>query len=303
MTTFFLNDVLPQKSDRDIQAAFEQMVCMTTLLAKKPDLKLTRPIITAVPPNSIIICGITLSRLIESCANRDVRTAAQFLFTQNLIASHENALSEKDQEELLEKGYKFQGEDAINLMIAHRMSWPLLSIPLAEYLEHDTLDILNEGGNTISAINYYAQEDISFIERWLFEKANQGADGLTRFKGLFEKHGITITPSFEKNWNNAPVELQQIAFERFKAALRKDMLFPIRKDDDLIKKCEVKRNVSVYELRQLGSGLRIYFGYQDDGSIIMAGLHTKAESDGKEQTADINKAAREISKAKMLALR
>lgn len=301
MTTFFLNDILPQNSDRNIQAAFEQTVRMATLLAQKPELNLTRPIITAVQPGKITVCGIALSRLIESCANRDVRTAAQFLFTQNLIASHEHALSEEEQDKLLQNSYTFQNKNATNLVIAHWMSWPLLSIPLAEYLEHTTLKVTLANEDAINIANYYAQNDTAFIEQWLLEKANKDAEGLEAFKGLFVGHGIIVTSSFEKNWNNAPSELQKIATERFTTALRRNILFPIKKDDDLIKKCEVKGDESVYEIRQLGSGLRVYFGYHDNGSIVMAGLHTKAESVGKEQTADINKAAREIRKAKILA--
>ena len=91
--------------------------------------------------------------------------------------------------------------------------------------------------------------------------------------------------------------MQELAYERFKVAVDKRWLFPIHVDNNLIKKVVAKGTRQVYELRQEGQGLRIYFGYSDDASkIIMAGFHTKAESVGTEQTLDINQAARQINK-------
>lgn len=301
MTTFFLNDILPQSTDRDVQSSFEKIVRKATLLSQRPELQLSRPIVTAVQPSSIKICGIALPKLIASCSNRDIRTAAQFLFTQNLIASHESALMEDEIDSIVINEYTLNNADATNLLIAHRMSWPLLSLPLADYLEHDELEVTPADGENVCVANYYAQDDTAYIEHWLLAKAHESSEGIERFKALFVTHGIVLTTAFVKDWDDASLELQQIALERFATALQHGMLFPIRKDDDLIKKCEVKGTDAVYELRQLGSGLRVYFGYADDNTIVMAGLHTKSESVGKEQTADINKAAREIKKACLLS--
>lgn len=297
MTTFYFNEILPEQSERDVQWAFEQTIRQIALLSGKTELELTRPIITGTSPNNILICGKSLTALIDSCPNRDLRTEAQFIFTQNLIASHENALPNDTVNSLLEASYTFHRKGAMNLAIAYHMKWPLVSLPLADYLEQDELSVESDVAEILSIPNYYAQQDTSYIERWLLDEANEGAEGLDLLKSLFVEKGVIITNTFNKNWNNAPEILRKLAINRFRLAIENKMIFPVKSDDDLIKKCEVKGSEFVYELRQLGSGLRIYFGYTTNGKIILASLHTKAESRGREQTMDINSAAREIRKA------
>jgi len=297
MTTFYFNEILPEQSESDVQLAFEQTIRQIALLSGKTELELTRPIITGTSPNSILICGKSLTALIDACPNRDLRTEAQFIFTQNLITSHENALPTDTVNDLIEASYSFQGKGAINLAIAYHMKWPLVSLPLANYLEQNELTVESDVAEKLSIPNYYAQQDTSYIERWLLDKANEGAEGLDLLKSLFVEKGAIMTNTFNKNWNDAPERLRKLTINRFKLAIDNKMIFPIKADDDLIKKCEVKGNESVYELRQRGSGLRIYFGYTTNGQIILVSLHTKSESLGREQTMDINSAAREIRKA------
>ena len=131
MTTFYFNEILPEQSESDVQLAFEQTIIQIALLSGKTELELTRPIITGTSPNSILICGKSLTALIDACPNRDLRTEAQFIFTQNLIASHENALPNDTVNDLIEASYSFQGKGAMNLAIAYHMKWPLVSLPLA----------------------------------------------------------------------------------------------------------------------------------------------------------------------------
>ena len=296
MTTFYFNEILPEKSEIDVQWAFEQTVRQIALLSGKTELELTRPIITGTSLNNILICGKSLTALIDACPNRDLRTEAQFIFTQNFIALHENALPIDTVNSLLEASYTLHKKGAMNLAIAYHMKWPLVSLPLADYLKQNELTIESDVAGELSIPNYYAQQDTSYIERWLLDKANEGAEGLDLLKSLFDEKGVVITNTFYKNWNDAPEILRKLAINRFKLAIDNKMIFPVKSDDDLIKKCEVKGNESVYELRQQGSGLRIYFGYTTNGHIILASLHTKAKSIGREQTIDINSAARDIRK-------
>lgn len=297
MTTFYFNEFLPERSECDILQVFEQAIRQIVLLIGKAELKLTRPIITGTLPNSIMICGKSLATLIEACPNRDIRTEAQFIFTQNLIVSHENALPLDIVDKILEASYTFMGKEALNLAIAYHMKWPLLSLPLADSLKQNELIVESITEEKLSIPNYYAQQDTSYIEKWLIGKENEGVEGLDLLKSLFVEKDVVLTNTFKKNWEAAPEVLRKLAINRFKLAIDNKMIFPVRYDDDLIKKCEVKSNECVYELRQKGSGLRVYFGYSADGQIILASLHTKAESIGREQTTDINSAAREIRKA------
>lgn len=298
MTTFYFNEILPEQTTRDVRAAFEQTVVRVAQLIAK--LHFSKPIVTGVASNSILICGCTLNDIIGQCNNRNIRTEAQFLFTHNLIASHESSLGDDVVQELLEAEYQFQGKEAINLAIACKMQWPLLSVPLDSAWEHDTLMLSSDKVDAIEAVNYYAQEDTSYIERWSREKDNADLEGLERFTALFGESNVEITSEFKKDWDAATDLLQELAFEKFKLALSNDMLFPIKTDDILIKKTDTKGSADVYELRQLGQGLRVYFGYSDDKrKIIMAGLHTKAQSINKEQTVDINRAAGVIQKVRL----
>ncbi|MBO7636531.1 MAG: hypothetical protein J6S89_08125 [Paludibacteraceae bacterium] len=295
MTTLYFNEILPSCSERNIQALFECMVKNTARLINK--LRLSKPIVTGSPACELKVCGIALNDLIAKCNNRNVRTEAQYLFGHNLIVSHENSLTDDDNQQLLEADYTFQGKNAINMAIAHKMEWPLLSIPIDATLEHNYLTLESLNGTNLDVANYFAQDDTTFIEKWITDKTNAGLEGLERFKVLFGLERTILTGDFVKGWNSATTMLQGLAYERFKYAIDKGMIFPIKTDDRLIKKTDVDGGTDVYELRQKGQGLRIYFGYSDDGkTIVMAGFHTKAESEGEEQSADINRAAGQIRK-------
>lgn len=298
MTTFYFNEILPKTSESNIQLVFEETIRQIAILAGKTELGLTRPIITGDLPENILICGKSLATLIDACSNRDLRTEAQFIFTQNLIVSHENSLHDDIINELLNASYTFYDKDAINLAIAFHMQWPLISLPLANYLKQDVLIVQSKKAENLNVPNYYSQKDTTYIEKWFIDKNNEGAKGLELLKTLFVEKGSILTNTFQKNWNNAPELLQKLTINRFKLAIKNGMIFPVKHDDDLIKKCEVKGKDPVYELRQKGSGLRVYFGYASNGQIILASLHTKAESIGREQSIDINSAAKEIRKTK-----
>lgn len=77
------------------------------------------------------------------------------------------------------------------------------------------------------------------------------------------------------------------------------LLFPSRGDDNLVKFCEGKGNETTYELRSKAmGGMRVYF-FSNNDTIIIASLHTKAQSVGTEQTSDIKNASAIIKKIKI----
>ena len=294
MATFYLNELLPERSEVDVCTVFESIVNNTAKLIAK--LHMTNPIITCSTANKLSIAGSTLSNIILKCKNRNTRQVAHYMFSHNIIREHESSLTADDVNLLLNADYKYDGYDALNLAIAHKMEWPILSIPLNESLQREYLTLISEKEPDIEAINYFGQNDTTYIEQWVLNKKSENLNSLTRFKALFGEERILMTSDFETNWGKATLLLQDLAYKRFKYAVEKNMIFPIRADDALIKKVDINER-AIYELRQKGQGLRIYFGYSKDGSkIIMGGFHTKAESVGEEQSQDIRRADGQINK-------
>lgn len=295
MVELYFNEIMPKHCDEDIIAVFEETVVKTTGLINR--LNLSRSIVTSTISSNLFICGMSLSSVIASCKSKDVKTQAYYMFTHNLIRDYDSLLDESDYDELLEACYEFDGEDAMNLAIAHKMEWLILSLPLSEALKQNTLVLESTSVDSIEVVNYYAQDDTSFIDKWVTDKLSYGLEGLDRIKALFGIERVIITDVFEKQWESTTKLNQSLIYSRLKFAFDNSMLFPVKSDDVTIQKLEVKGSINVYELRQKGQGLRVYFGYtNDETQLVLAGLHTKAESEGEEQTSDINSALRLLSK-------
>lgn len=295
MTTFYFNEVLPSRSETDVCTVFEDLVTKASSFLDK--VKYSKPVITCTAVSDLYICGLTLADIIKNCSNRDIRTQALYLFTHNLIREHESTLSDSEADAILEAEYSFEKLNATNLAIAYKMEWPLLTLPLAEEWEKDFLRIVSEKAESIQLPNYFGQDDTSQIEKWIAEKVNAGLTGLEKLKTLFGNGHVLVSTDFRKRWNDTTQLHQGIVFAKFTQALEKNMIFPPRYDDSLIKKVFDKAGIIVYELRQKGQGTRVYYGFSADGTkIVLAGLHTKAESEGDEQDADIKRAAVQIRK-------
>ena len=300
-TTFYFNEVLPAKTEQNIVSVFEQTVIRAAQIAKKTGLVM--PIVTSDTSDKLNICGTSLQEVINSSKNHDVQILGWHLFSHNnTISKYETVLEPEDYEPIKEGNYQFEGQDATNLAIAEKMEWPLLSMPLTEALQKDYLTLTSETINDIEVANYYAQEDTTFIERWIKEKELANLEGLAKLKVLLGADRVIVAEGFEKEWHAAIKQHQDIAYDRFKLCCDRAMLFPVRADDVTVQKDEVKGTPDVYELRQLGSGVRVYFGYSEDGAkMVLAGISTKAGAKGTEQNADIVRAQGRIRKALVLA--
>lgn len=300
-TTFYFNEVLPPETEQDVVSVFEQTVIRAAKLAKK--LGMSMPIVTSDTSDKLSICGRTLQEVINSSKNRDVQILGwQFFTHNNTISKYETTLEPEDYEPILEGNYQFEGQDATNLAIAEKMEWPLLSMPLSEALQADYLNLTSETINNVEVANYYAQEDTTFIEKWVNDKLMSNLDGLAKLKALLGADRVVVAEDFEKEWNAAITQHQDIAYDRFKLCCDRNILFPVRADDVTVQKDEVKGTPDVYELRQKGSGVRVYFGYTADGTkMVLAGFSTKAGSKGTEQNADIVRAQGRIRKALAMA--
>lgn len=300
-TTFYFNEILPQHTGLNIISLFEQTVIKASLLAKK--LGMTMPIVTSETSDKINICGMPLQSVINGSSNRNVQILGWQLFTHNnTISQYDGTLEESEFEEILEADYQFEGQDATNLAIAYKKDWPLLSMPLSNALMNDKLSLISDHSDGIEVINYYAQDDTTAIETWIAHKVIERLSGLERLKAMLGIDRVLVADDFEKEWNAAIKQHQDIAYERFKFCSDNNMLFPVRADDVTIQKDEVKGTPDVYELRQKGSGVRVYFGYSDDGTkMVLAVFSNKAGSKGVEQNADIVRAQGRIRKVLMTA--
>lgn len=298
--TFYFNEILPQHTDLNLISVFEQTVIKAAQLAKK--LGMIMPIVTSETSDKLNICGMTLQSVINSSKNRNVQILGWQLFTHNnTISQYDSTLEELEFEEIIEADYQFEGQDATNLAIAHKKDWPLLSMPLSNALMKDQLRLVSDQSENIEVINYYAQDDTSTIETWIASKVIERLSGLERLKAMLGLDRVIVADDFEKELNAAIKQHQDIAYERFKFCGDNHMLFPVRADDVTIQKDEVKGTPDVYELRQVGRGVRVYFGYTTDGAkMILAGFSTKAGAKGVEQNADIVRAQGRIRKVLML---
>ena len=300
-TTFYFNEVLPKETELDVVRLFEQAVIKAASLARK--LHIVMPIVTSDTSDKVNICGIPIQAIINSSSNRDVQTLGWQLFTHNnTISQYDGTLEESVVEGILEANYHFEEQDATNLAVANKMEWIVLSMPLSEALRKDKLCLTSESMDSLEVVNYYAQDDTSAIETWIACKVLKKETGLARLKALLGEDRVIVGSEFEKEWNDATLLCQDIAFERFKLALDNNRLFPVVTDDKRIQELEVKGDVRAYEIRQKGQGVRVYFGYSEDGGkIVLASFRTKAQSNGDEQKTDVKKVPGRIIKALAIA--
>lgn len=300
-TTFYFNEVLPPQTELNVVSVFEQTVIKAAGLAKK--LHMVMPIVTSDTSDKVSICGMSLQAIINGSSNRDVQTLGWQLFTHsNTIGQYDGTLETAALDQIIEANYQFEGEDATNLAIANKMEWPILSMPLSDALRKDKLCLTSDSTDSIETINYYAQDDTSPIEKWITGRVLRTETGLARLKALLGEERVIVAAEFEKEWNDATTLCQEIAYERFKLAIDNNRLFPVVTDDKRIQDLEVKGDVKAYEIRQKGQGVRVYFGYSEDGSkIVLASIRTKAQSDGDEQKADVKKVPGRIRKALAIA--
>lgn len=284
MITFCFNETLPSDYEGNLQEVFDKTLTQFSRLQRFSELKIERGIITSKGSSEIQICGTTLDSLVKGCASVELKRYALSLFTKYPIGTFYE-LEDIFDEETLALTYMFDDKDATDLAIASLMSWPLYSLPLSDSLKQDLLTIEVSDSNDMTIANFFGENHISII-KWIIEREKLCDSEVTLLKGLFVPYNCILSERFIEVFNAFPKNLRKAVVDNFTKAVDRNMLFPIRSDDGLIKKCQGV--VDTYELRSY-QGPRVYFSVHDD-TIIIASLHTKAESEGVEQTADIKRA-------------
>ncbi len=194
--------------------------------------------------------------------------------------------------------YRFLGNDAESLFWTHKMGWIAISVPVCEAVRQNILSL--EPKDAEKDVNNWYGNNSEYVKGLEKDNDNAAKKRLEKLKCFFADKGkdVYMSDSFMKNFEKSPVGMQELVQGKFTDAYNANLLFPSKGDDNLVKYCEGKGNETTYELRSKAlGGMRVYF-YSDDNTLIVASLHTKSQSAGNEQSADINNSSAIIRKIK-----
>lgn len=293
MMTFCLNHCL-----RDVTGLKDCTDLWTGLLRAHKELgkPTDYPILLPDEPGNIRIAGKSLKELIGQLPNEQKeaglrRLAYAMLKNYPLTAFFTEEL---DIDEAECTTYQFLGQDAENLFWAHKMGWLIASVPVCDEVKKNELE-LNTGNGTSLVNNWYGN-NLHFVKQLEEGNASNCEKRLTDLEFLFDGKKTILSDEFKKKFRKAPTGLQELIKTKLKDAYQANLLFPAKANDKLVKYCEGTGNENTYELRSGAmGGMRVYF-FSDEKLLIIAALHTKAESVGKEQSADIRNASAQIRK-------
>jgi mRNA-degrading endonuclease RelE of RelBE toxin-antitoxin system len=297
MHKFYFNECLPPIGNGiNLQKVFENSINLFSKLTKNESLKIEKNIITDLPPDEITIHGVRFEDIINNISDKNCKRNAYYYFSRCPIKDN-CFFEEAFENELIEKEHFFLTLNAINLVIANKMNWFLYSLPINNTLKTDQLTITSNN-TPLNLHNWYGEQISSdYIKNLLIRLNNQIDSTLDELKLLLEDY--QGSNSFEKQFKNSQPDVQRLIVEKFEEAKNNNMLFPIKTDDNLIKKCQGKGNENTYELRfgSLG-GVRVYFSVEGN-TVFIGGMGRKSVSAGTEQSSDIKKASSEIKKLKL----
>lgn len=294
MVKFYFNECLPASYSGNIQSVFEDVMKQFIKLVKDEQLCVEKGIITHKMPSEIPVCDGNLKDLIFSISDRDVKKIAIAYFQKFPIDIHseDEKMDEQNMEDFL-----FDKQDAFNLVVAYKMNWPLLSLPLSDSLCKDEI-LLKSINNEIRIPNWYGTNN-QYIATHISEYIALSETIILQLQYHFEGKECIMSDEFKRDYKMAGSVIQEAILNKFTDAKKANLLFPATHDNNLVKHCEDIQGGDLYELRfKAFGGIRIYFSCTDD-QIIIGGLGQKStyESRGA-QSADMSRANQEIKKLK-----
>lgn len=312
MTTFYFNGIVGKcRGTRDsVQKAFEGILREYASLCRRKGLGIESGIITETDSNTTTVCGFPLKSLITGIDrnDKDLRKLAFSYFTR-YPAENEYEIDEvyNDDSELYER-YTMKGMGADELIVPFKKGWPLFTIPVEYWLRESRLTLVSSQGKEHTLTSFHGANHRDIIHYILNLRLRQltpedlsgrikAEHQYNRFVHSVGKHEVKVAPDAQIRFHDMTEDEQDIAISMIEQAMDQNMLFPTRANDGLIKKCKGKGNENTFELRKRAFGIRIYFMEHND-SLLICGIHTKAEGEGREQTADINNATHEGNKLK-----
>lgn len=312
MTTFYFNNIVRNcKAEREkVQTIFEETLREYANLCKRKELAIESGIVTEKDTESTTICGITLKKLIVDidCEQKDLRKLAFAYFTR-YPAEIEFKIEEvyQNDKELYDT-YTINKLAADDLFTAYKKGWPLFTVPVENWLQTSQLTLVSSGNEEYPLISFYGNNHKALTDYILtnqFQKINPEeingkkiADHQYKlFINSAGRHDIKVAPAAKARFYELSEDERNIAISMIEQALDMGMLFPTIVDKVHIKECRGAGNENTYELRKRSFGLRIYF-MEHKENLLLCGIHTKAEGEGDEQSADINNATLEGNKLK-----
>ena len=304
---FYFNHItgLPEE---DYVGCFENLLYNYRTLSKRRGLTVEKGIVTYDDPKDIAMGHLSLGDIIKNVRDKDLKRWIYSQFDRYPASLHYEL--EEVYKHYNEIDYTFyikdlQGNhiDATPLLAPARLQWAILTMPVSETWKRHEFDLLCEQEPVSSPplLSFHGDDDDNFnfvcrrmiAKDYVDENLDSAESKIAWLRNCIGKHEIKISLDFEEQFSALAVDEQKNSVKLIQTAFSRQMLFPATADNILIKKCKGKGNENTYELRDIGKGIRIYF--QSKGNTLFLGaVHTKAEGDGTEQSADINHASRII---------
>lgn len=290
MIQFYFNNIYPY-NHIDVSGLFNNIWEKYVQMYKQRKSQISNHIITSTLPAQTIVCGEKLSDLIFSLSNRDNLRLAIAAFTKYPI---ENFISpELWDEDAAEWDYIFMDNSAMELYFAQRMQWILFSLPISAEYQKDMICIVHkhDPNRCLNVINWYGENNHFIIQTIDNLEDYQKAPLQELTEDIFYGYVCKMTKQFITNYQRLPVSYQRLLNNKFRIMHNGGNIFPVTiADIKHIRKCEGDDFDGLFEMRVLsGMGPRAYFMVVN--SVLYLGdVGTKAESEGIEQTADIERA-------------
>lgn len=300
MMTFYLNDciceAIAERSEKELVDSFGSFIRAYAHYTRGENRKDYR-LILKCEPQIFKIGGKSISELVRMIP-RDVeheplRKKAYSMFNNypvNQYIEYKKAWEDAEWQD-----YVFLKQDANNLFIAYKEDWCIASIPITAEVMTSPITITGkQDGKSVKINNWYAKNSYE-IKQIEYSEAEEADHILKTLPYCFGEKQVTYSDEFESQLKDPNCAIRNNVVSRLSDAYNSNLLFPAKVDDNIVKRCDGDENEGTYELRQIGSGMRVYF-YCDEQRLILASLHTKAEYSSREdQTRDICHASKIIN--------
>lgn len=292
-------------TSQPIEVRFERLMRNYKHLLRRKELCVEPGIITIASPKDVVVWHYSLKTLIERVPDKDLRRMVYSWFTRYPVdAQQEYEFTSVYREyEELDYTYHVADEDVSHLLVPSRLGWPVLSIPMDNaWLSHEVAaECGNPEGCPIRVKSFHGDDHSNFsgITLWLVEQKYSGGPnpekgateenkGVDLLKNILGRHDVELSEQAEERFRRFSDTDKHFVIDMIQRAFKQQRLFPPTADNDLVKDCRGDSNELTYEIRH-NQGIRIYFQSHGD-RLIIGGIHTKAEGEGVEQSADIDRA-------------
>lgn len=288
MHQFYLNDCLGSTTYGldDLAAGLVTVVNAFNRLVRSPKLRVSKGWVYEKEAASMVIGGDRLEDIVKNMPDKEAR---RLFFMYNIHYPIHEHLSHADEDTLLDANYQFGGSDAMNIAIAASNKAILLTLPVADYLMQNLLEIkpATAGYDNINVPNLHGGKPANevYICRELLDRNYTQLSDFEKLDSLAPV--VKFSEPFRDRFKKLTSNDKQSIFDRIDEARDGQMLQPLRCNGTVIK--HVEEHVS--ELRIVNPvDIRVYF-HEDGETLYFGKLAFKSEYVGKnDQHDDIQKA-------------